>query len=282
MAPIVDTHQHLWDLNILQLDWLNEEPCDRLAQNYLLDDYASAIRGYEISKTSYIEVDVHPKQFLTEAETVLELCRRDDNPMVAAVFGGRPSAANFGDYVARFRDDPHVKGIRQCLVALPPNECLQEGFIAGVRLLGELGLIFDIEAPAEQMEISAKLCDTCPDTRFILDHCGHPEFQSSDISVWQRDVVELAKRDNIVVKISGILAHAKSEDWTVVELAPSINHLLDVFGPDRVMFGSDWPVVTINGTFSRWMDALVEIVADRPADEQRKLFHDNAIRVYGL
>ena len=280
--PIIDTHQHLWNLNLLKLDWLNEQPYNQLTKNYLLDDYASATQGHNICKTIYMEVDVRPEQFMVEIEFILDLCRNKQNRLVGAVFGGRPSSRNFGDYIARFRNNNYVKGIRQVLKGLHPNEFLHKDFIAGVRLLGDYGLVFDIEAPAEQMKISKKLCESCPDTQFILDHCGHPEFQSADISLWQRNLEDLAKQDNVVVKLSGILAHAKNSNWSVEELSPPINHLIDVFGSDRVMFGSDWPVVNINGTFSSWVNALMKAVTDRPLDDQKKIFYDNATRIYGL
>lgn len=282
MLPIVDTHQHLWDLDVFDLDWLDELSHDRLTRNFDLKDYVSASEGCHIMKTIYMEVDVRPEQHLLEAEYVLELCRRDDNQMVGAVLGGRPAANDFGDYVRRFRDEPLVKGIRQVLYGLPPEFCLQDDFIAGVRLLGDQGLSFDIEAPAEQLEITAKLCDTCPDTRFILDHCAHPQFESNDITAWQKCVAQVARRENVLIKISGILAHANSQDWQVERLAFPVNFLLDTFGPDRAIFGSDWPVVTVNGSLKRWVNAVMEVVAERPEEEQQRLFHDNAIRVYGL
>jgi L-fuconolactonase len=151
-----------------------------------------------------------------------------------------------------------------------------------IRLLGELGMSFDICIRHGELLDGVKLIDACPDTRFILDHCGNPDVQAKDRSQWERDIAEMAKRKNVVVKISGILASARPEHWTVEELAPFVNHTMDVFGPDRAMFGGDWPVCTLAATYRQWHDAVKSIVNDRNEAEQRKVFHDNAAKFYGL
>ena len=141
--------------------------------------------------------------------------------------------------------------------------------------------------------------DQCPGTRFILDHCGNAdpkafwstkrrgevgptEAPSHERDQWRRDLAELAKRKNIVCKISGIVARAPKGKWIVDDLAPPIHHCLAEFGPDRVMFGSDWPVCTLSATYRQWVEALRQIIAARPPADQRKLLHDNAVKFYGL
>ena len=105
--------------------------------------------------------------------------------------------------------------------------------------------------------------------------------QSKDLTQWRRDMDRMARQKNVVCKVSGIVAGA-AEKWTADDLAPVINHTLDAFGPERVMFAGDWPVCTLRASFRQWVDALKSIVRQRPADQQRKLFHDNAVRFYGL
>jgi L-fuconolactonase len=129
---------------------------------------------------------------------------------------------------------------------------------------------------------AAKLIDACPGTNFILDHCGNADVQAKDRSQWEKDIAAVAKRENVVCKVSGIVVTAKPERWTADDLAPIVKHTLEVFGPDRVMFGGDWPVCTKTATFKQWFQALATIVSGRSAEEKRKLFHDNAVRFYGL
>ena len=141
---------------------------------------------------------------------------------------------------------------------------------------------FDLCVRPGELLDAAKLIDECPDTRFILDHCGNGDVQAKDRSQWEKDIAAVAKRKKVVCKVSGIVVTARPERWTADDLAPIVEHTLEVFGFDRVMFGGDWPVCTKTATFKQWFQALASIVSGRSAEEQRKLFHDNAVRVYGL
>jgi predicted TIM-barrel fold metal-dependent hydrolase len=289
--PIIDTHQHLWDLDRFRLPWLKKVPA--LAKDYLpadyqaatadLGDFAAGLPG-KIVQTVYMEVDVDPEQQTAEGDHILALCRRADNPMTAAVLSGRPDAEGFAAYLDRFKDVNSLKGIRRVLHVdeAPPRTCLKKEFVAGVRLLGERGLRFDLCMRSKDLPDAAKLIDLCPDTRFILDHCGNADVQAKDRSQWQKDIAEVARRKHVVCKVSGIIASAKKGAWTVEDLAPIVKHTMEVFGPDRVMFGGDWPVCTLTASYAQWVGALREIVAHRSSADQRKLFHDNAMRFYEL
>jgi len=279
--PIVDTHQHLWDLDRFRLPWVAGAP--KLNRSFLPRDYAEATRGLNVVKTVYMEVDVDPAQQVQEAEYVIELCRREDNPTAAAVISGRPASPEFKGYITRFKGSPYVKGVRQVLHGgTPAGYCLQPEFVQGIRLLGELGMSFDLCMRAPELPDGAKLVDACPDTRFILDHCGNASVQAADRSQWERDLAALARRKNVICKISGIVASAKPGEWKAADLEPIVKHCLREFGPDRVVFGGDWPVCTLAATFREWVEALKWIVRDESPEAQRKLFHDNAVRFYGL
>lgn len=287
--PIVDTHQHLWDLSKLRLPWLKS--AEELNRSYLMQDYLQAAKGLGVAKTVYMEVDVAVDQQRAEAEYVIDLCRRRDNPMVAAVIGGRPAADNFRAYITRFKDSPYVKGVRHILHG--PQLCRDRKFVEGVRLLGRLGMSFDLCMPPNHLAAGAELVGQCPDTRFILDHCGNADpkaFRTGagqaggghDPDQWRRDIGRLARRKNIVCKISGIVAEADKATWTAADLAPIINHCIEAFGPNRVMFASDWPVCTTVATLAQWVGALKEVIRRQSKIQQRKLLHDNAVRFYGL
>jgi L-fuconolactonase len=282
MIPIIDTHQHLWDLGKFRLPWIKEG--DKLAKNHVMADYLNATEGLNIVKTVYMEVDLDPTQQNAEADYVIELCKQADNAMTAAVISGRPSSDDFAKYITRFKNSAYIKGLRQVLHNddIKAGYCLQEKFIKGVRLLGDLNLSFDLCMRPGELLDGAKLIDACPDTRFILDHCGNAKVQEKDRTQWKKDIAEVAKNKHVVCKVSGIVAGAVPGKWTAEDLAPIINHVLEVFGPDRVMFGGDWPVCTKAATFKQWVTALKEIVADRPEVDRRKLFYDNAALFYGI
>ncbi|HTU21993.1 MAG TPA: amidohydrolase family protein [Gemmataceae bacterium] len=288
--PVIDTHQHLWDLSKFRLPWQKNEP--KLAKNHLMSDYLAATadlgdmegKPARIVKTVYMEVDVEPSQQTAEAQYVLDLCSRADNPMVAAVISGRPSADGFAKYLDAFTNSACIKGVRQVLhgPGTPAGYCLDKKFIHGIRLLGERNLSYDLCMRPGELRDAAKLIDECPGTRFILDHCGNGDVQAKDRSQWEKDMAAVAERKNVVCKVSGIVVTAKPERWTADDLAPIIKHTLEVFGPDRVMFGGDWPVCTKTASFRQWFQALASIVAGRSAEEKRNLFHDNAMRFYRL
>jgi len=297
LLPIVDTHQHLWDLDVLRLSWLKS--AGPLNRSFVTKDYLEATRGLNVVKAVYMEVAVDPDCLVAEAEYVIGLCKRGDNPTVAAVIGGRPGEEGFRDYITRFKGSPYIKGIRHILPGDTPDLWSQEQFIDGVRLLGELDMRFDLCMPPARLADAAKLVDQCPDTRFILDHCGNADpvaFMSTerrksarpsrppqhDPDQWRRDIARLAERERVVCKISGIIARAPEENWAPDDLAPIINHCLEVFGPDRVIFASDWPVCTRVASLREWVGALKDVVRNRPEEQQRKLFYDNAVRFYVL
>jgi L-fuconolactonase len=295
MLPIIDTHQHLWDLDKFRLAWTDSAPS--LARNYLTSDYLEATKGLNVVKAIYMEVDVEPSQQVAEAEYIIDLCRREDNPTVAAVISGRPADANgFEAYITRFKDSPYIKGVRQVLhgPGTPAGYCLQPAFVRSIQLLGELGMSFDLCMRPAELGDAVKLVDQCPDTRFILDHCGNadPYIVAGEEGAggamphtrqeWMDGIKALAERPNVVCKISGIIARARPGDWTASDLAPTINHCLDSFGPDRVVFGGDWPVCTLGAPYTAWVNALKMVIRNRSEEEQRKLLHDNAARFYGV
>jgi len=281
---IIDTHQHLWDLKQFSLPWTKGN--EVLGRNFVMSDYFQATAGLNLVQTVYMEVDVEPAQQEAEARSVIDLCRRDDNPMAAAVISGRPALAGFREYVLKFQDAPEIKGIRQVLhgPSTPPGYCLDPTFVRGLQFLGERGLSFDLCLRSGELLDADKLVAQCPHTRFIVDHCGNmnpAEGNTAGRRQWKEGMKHLADHDHIVCKVSGIIASA-GPDWTPAQLAPTIDFTLETFGPDRVMFAGDWPVCTLRASLRQWIEALNEITSGRSAAERTKLFHDNAVKFYGL
>ena len=157
-------------------------------------------------------------------------------------------------------------------------------FVDGVRELGRRELSFDLCMRPAELADGARLVSLCPETRFILDHCGNGSVRFSDPErdQWKRGVEAVAKHPNAICKISGIVASAKGIPWSAEDLAPIVNHCWEAFGPDRVVFGSDWPVCTLAASLAQWVDALKQIAAGRSESDRRKLFHENAVRFYRL
>ena len=284
--PIIDTHQHLWDLTKFKLPWHKGDETKPLQRSFVMSDYLEATKGLNVVKTVYMEVDVEPDQQVAEADYVTDLCQRDDNPMAAAVVSGRPGTPGFEPYIRRLASNKFIKGIRQVLHgdSTSAEFCLQPKFVESIQLLGELGKSFDLCVRPAEVVHAAKLVAQCPKTRFILDHCGNMSVTSTDQALrkkWEQGMQELAQKPNVICKVSGIIVTA-NKDWKPEDLAQNINFTLDTFGEDRVIFAGDWPVCTLRATFAQWVNALKQIVKDRPVSFQKKLFHDNAARFYGI
>lgn len=298
MLPIIDTHQHLWDLDRFHLPWV--AGVEALNRSFRPDDYAAATAGLGVVRSVYMEVDLAADQRRREVEYVGALCADPGNPMAGAVVAGTAADPGFGDWVHFLRSQPHVKGVRQVLhvPSAPRGTCLGEAFVTGVRLLGEAGLRFDLCLRPAELADAADLADRCPDTLLVLDHCGNADPRvvagaaepepgpfAHTAEQWRRDMGTLGERANLVCKISGIAARgaeATSADGLAELLAPTVDHCLDAFGPDRVVFGGDWPVCLLGASYRQWVEALRQIVAARPVGEQRRLLHDNAARLYAL
>jgi L-fuconolactonase len=292
--PVTDTHQHLWDLSKFRLAWLEGAP-EVLRRDYGPADYAQATEGLNVTRAIYMEVDVVPEQHTAEAEALIELCSQGGVTR-GAVISGRPSSEGFADYLEPLRKSPFIKGIRQVLHGgtTPAGYCLQPQFVRSIQSLGEWGLTFDLCMRPGELTDGVKLVDQCPDTQFIVDHCGNANptaFRRStsdssdppahDPDQWRRDMEQLARRPNTACKISGIVASAPT-GWTTDDLAPIITHCLGLFGADRVVFGGDWPVCLLGATYREWVTSLREIVAAYPPELQAGLWHLNATRVYRL
>ncbi|PHR91950.1 MAG: amidohydrolase [Blastopirellula sp.] len=294
--PIIDTHQHLWDLSKFTPPWLATAP-DVISSTHVTQNYLEATKGLNVVKAVYMEIDVAPKQHVAEAQHVIALSKSEDHPTVAAVISGRPNSAGFAAYIEQFKESPYIKGVRQVMhvPTAPQGMCLEPQYVKSAQLLGELGMSMDLCMRPEELGDGAKLASLCKGTRFIVDHCGNADPKAflpdskrdgeapwHSVDAWKRGIEDLAKQDNVVCKISGVIARVPKTGWKPEMLAPIVNHCLDSFGPDRVMFGGDWPVCKIGGSFAEWVNALKQIVGNRSIEAQKKLFHDNAEKFYGI
>ncbi len=292
--PIIDCHQHLWDLSKFKLPWIKEGTL--LGRNYVMDDYNKAIEGTGISHAVYMEVDVDPSQQKMEVDHLSEICESKKTPTIAAVVSGRPAADDFTTYLDYFKEKSVIRGVRQVLHGggTPGGYCLSKEFVRGIHALGERGLSFDLCMRPSDLGDGAKLATECKGTRFIVDHCGNADpkwfatagegktsADGAKIEQWRSDLGKLARLPNVVCKISGIIASVPKE-WSSDDLAPVINQCLEEFGPERVIVGSDWPVCLNGASLADWIKSLREIVASRPVAEQERLFSKNAIALYQL
>jgi predicted TIM-barrel fold metal-dependent hydrolase len=289
-SPIIDAHQHLWNLDKFHLPWLDRAG-PLLKRNYSMDDYVKAAEGLNVTAAVYMEVAVAPEQQAAEADEVIGLCERKIGPMVAAVIGGRPESDGFRDYIVRFKGNRFVKGVRS---SFPKDGATNAQFHESLKLLGELGMSYDLLLDNSLLPQAVKAVEACPETRFILDHCGNASTKfyaagsAKDVAVqdrrraWEEGIAALAEKKHVICKISGVAESGTADDATLENVAPIVNHCLDRFAEERVVFASNWPVCLKAVTFARWVELAKKITSGRGEKFQNKLFHDNAERFYGL
>ena len=298
MIKIVDTHQHLWDLERLKLPWLENVP--ELKKKHLPAHYLKASEGTGINRSIYMEVDAHADHKQKEIEDMTMLCKSEDEIMQGMVISANPGDSGFSKFLEINSGNHFIKGIRQVLHTpeQPVKYCLSTQFRKGIRELGKRGLLFDICIRPAEIKDAVELCRQNPETIFMLDHCGNADpyvvngQRNRDIShpdstffhtreSWQEGIQNLGRLENVYCKISGIISRAET-GWNSETLAPTVNACLDAFGEDRVVFGGDWPVCNLGASLSEWVAALREIVKNRPETLQKKLFHTNAERLYEI
>jgi predicted TIM-barrel fold metal-dependent hydrolase len=280
MQKIVDAHQHLWDLDLFHYAWLKDLPV--LNQSFRMNDYCDATKGLAIEKSVHLEADVDEPFMVDETKHALQLADRSDNPLEGVVACGRPESKDFKTYLERILGHPKLKGIRRILHTQPDDLGQSETFIENVNSLAGYGLSFDLCVLARQLPLAIRLVSRCPEVTFLLDHCGVPQVREKILDPWRANIHAIAKFPNIFCKISGLVAYADPHHWTAEDLRPYVDHAIECFGWERVMFGSDWPVCTLSASYRRWVEALVSLTRGAGEMNQKKLFQENAIRIYRL
>jgi predicted TIM-barrel fold metal-dependent hydrolase len=277
---ILDTHLHLIDRSVLSYPWLSGEPA--LNQDFELERYQVEAFRCGIGSALHMEVDVAENQIEDESEQVKRLAARPNSPLIGAISSCRPERADFPAFLERQLANSLVKGFRRVLHVVPDDVSLSLLFRANVARLSGTGRPFDLCVRPDQIDTAIALVDRCPDVQFVLDHCGAPKIKEREEHPWRERIAELARRPNVAVKISGVVAYADAESWTLDDIRPYVEHAIASFGWDRVVWGSDWPVCTQTASLSIWVAATHAIVKDCSLDERARLFRANATRIWRL
>jgi predicted TIM-barrel fold metal-dependent hydrolase len=277
---IIDTHLHIVDQSALRYPWLAGAPS--LNRDFFYEEYAREAKRGGISATLHMEVDVAPDDLEAETSYLAGKAREPGSLLRGAIVACRPEGPGFVDYLERVRENPFVKGFRRVLHVVPDDVSEGALFRENIRRLAGTGLTFDLCVLPHQIPKAIALVETAPDVQFVLDHCGVPDIKAGAEHPWREHMNEIAKRPNVVGKISGVVAYADAESWTVETLRPYVEHTIEVFGWDRVVWGSDWPVCTLGGGLSTWLAATHALIAGASAEEKAKLLSGNARRVWGL
>lgn len=275
----IDTHQHLVLPNRFQYPWT--EKYESLQGQFSLEDYQVASRVCGIQGTLFMEADVLEAQAGDEAHYFCQMAEQAANGVWGVIASGRPEYEGFENYLDGI-EHPRLKGIRRVLHVVPDEISQRPIFRQHIAALAERNLSFDLCARSNQLPLVAELVDACPETQFILDHCGGPDIAHGQLEAWAAELKRLAQRVNLVVKISGLPAYCPPGQANAATLRPWVETTIETFGWDRCLWGGDWPVCTLNGTLRAWCAALDEILAGESESNQSKLYVENARRIYRL
>jgi L-fucono-1,5-lactonase len=270
----IDAHHHLWSLVRGDYGWLTPE-LKPIYRDFDLKDLAPLLAAAAIEGT--ILVQAAP----TEAETMFLLDIAEAAEVVRGVVGWTDFDA--ADGVARIDALAQRKllvGLRPMVQDIADDDWLLRPALAPLLdVMARSGLVFDALTKPRHLPRLLRLIDRHPDLSFVLDHGGKPDLVSGEIAAWQDDITRLAERPNIVCKLSGLVTEAKP-DWQIADLRRAVDHLCACFGPRRLLWGSDWPVVDLAGGYARWFEATQTMLAELSADEQAEVFGGTAARVY--
>lgn len=277
---IIDTHLHLIDLSALRYPWLAGAPA--LNRDFPHEEYATQARRAGIEAALHMEVDVDQAYIEAETSHVKAQSQQAGSLLRGAIAACRPEESGFAAYLERQQGDPFIKGFRRVLHVMPDELSDSALFRDNIKRLSGSGLTFDLVVLPHQIPRAIALADLAPDVQFVLDHCGVPDIKGRAEHPWREHMAEIARRPNVIGKISGVVAYADPSSWSVENLRPYVEHTIGSFGWDRVVWGSDWPVCTLGGGLATWVAATHALIAGASPEERMKLLSGNARRMWKL
>lgn len=280
-TPIVDTHVHLWDPSRLRYPWHATAPA--MDRPYLLDDYRQACGPLAIERMVFLECDCDHAQNRDEVAMITELAAVEPRLEGIVAFAPLENGGAVRDELAALAANPLVKGIRRITQQeSDPDFCSRPDFVAGVKLLPAFGLTCDLCIRHHQLPDVIRLVRACGEVGFILDHIGKPDIRAGGLEPWAAHLRELSSLPNVSCKLSGVVTEADTANWTYDDIRPFMQAALDCFGADRLLYGGDWPVVTLAAEYSRWAQCVERFMAPLSQAERQKILHDNAVAFYRL
>jgi L-fuconolactonase len=273
---MIDAHHHLWDPSRREYPWMAGTAMDPIRRPYTVDDLRA------VTKAAGVHATVLVQTVSSEEETAEFLATAAAEPVIAGVVGWVDlTAPDIADRLAAL-DGPLV-GIRHQVEGEPDDDwLLRPEVVAGLSTVAAAGLAFDLLVRPSQLPAATEAALRLPQLRLVLDHAAKPPIATGEWEPWASGVAALAARENVVCKLSGLVTEADWTGWEVGHLRRYVDHVLDVFGPERLLFGSDWPVCELAASYEVVLDAAVALTGALSDAERLAVFEDNARTAYGL
>jgi len=273
----IDSHHHFWKYNAAEYPWIGDDMA-ALRRDFLPDDLRQEIAHADLDGV----VTVQARQTVAETEWLLSLAEK--NAFIKGVVGWVPLAdSGVAKVIEKFAANPRLKAVRHVVQGEPDDHfILGADFNRGVSVLKDFRIAYDILILERHLPPSIEFVDRHPKQVFVLDHIAKPRIKDNVIEPWKKNIRELARRENVYCKVSGMVTEADFKTWTEAQLRPYFEAVLEAFGPKRLMFGTDWPVCLAATGYARWVEVVHRFAAGLSEDERAWLFGKTAVQAYRL
>jgi len=273
---MIDTHVHFWDYDKVKDAWITDD-MKLLQRDFLPEHLRTELKENKVDGVIAVQAD----QSEMETTFLFELAKK--NPDIKGIVGWVDlKNENIEDRLLYYSQSPIIKGFRHIVQAEPEGFLKDKKFLNGIKLLKEFNFTYDILIYEKQLPEAAWFVNRFPEQKFIIDHCAKPGIKNKSINAWKKGIKEISQSTNVYCKLSGLTTEADWTNWKAKDFYPYLDFVFECFGTDRLAFGSDWPVMLISGTYTKWKNLLENYMRNFSAEEKTKVFTKNAIEFYHL
>ena len=273
---IIDSHQHFWKYDPVSYSWINDD-MQVIRRDFLPGDLAVVLNENKVEGCIVVQADQ------TEEETDWLIILASKNDFIQGIIGWVDLRSDkIEERLRHYLQFNKVKGFRHVLQGEEPSFMLQKDFLNGISKLDEFGFAYDILIFPHHLEAALQLVEQFPQQRFVIDHVAKPYIKDGKIDEWKAGMEKLAQHPYVYCKISGMVTEADWHNWTAEQLKPYLDVVVESFGIDRIMFGSDWPVCLVATSYSKWLQTVQNYFESFTEEDQEKIFSGNAARFYNL
>jgi L-fuconolactonase len=273
----IDAHQHFWHYDPVRDSWINDD-MPVLKRDFLPSELKEEMEVNSIAACVAIQAD----QSENETQFLLDLA--NDHSFIKGVVGWVDlRAKNLEERLAYFATNEKLKGLRHIVQAEPDSSfMMRDDFQRGISLLSKYGLTYDILILPKHLGAALELVKQFPEQPFVIDHLAKPQIKEQVFSPWREQIQELAKAPNVYCKVSGLVTEANWHNWKMEDIRPYVDVVFKAFGTDRLMFGSDWPVCKLAGSYTTTCVLMEEYMKDFSAEDLAKFWGQNVAKFYNL
>jgi L-fuconolactonase len=272
----IDAHQHFWNYDSERFDWITDDMA-ALRRNFLPEDLNPILQASQIDGC----IAVQAEEQVRETEFLLELS--EDHPWILGVVGWAELAQdNLDEVLDQWSNYSRLLGFREVLQSKEPEYMLRKEFIRGIHKLGKRGYTYDLLTYPQQLPAALQLVDACPNQFFVIDHLSKPDIKAGDWKAWKKSLQPFSERELVYAKVSGLVTEADWKKWNPADLFPYLEIALELFGPKRLLFGSDWPVCLAAGQYKEVLGVIESFADQLSAHEKEALFGGTAQEFYKI